>query len=320
MKRILIVMAALIAGAAALSPLAGAQSAVRMDEGLPRVDLWTPGHIPNSKGLALPDSVARNRTWRIGMPRIYVYQPGPEDRSKTAVLVIPGGGYAKQAYETAGDALAKWLNSIGVTAFVLIHRLPNSQDLIDGSLAPTQDAQRALRYIRHHAEEFGIDPQRIGVMGCSSGGHVSACVSTIGEDWSAVGDELDAERFRPDFAILISPVISLQDPIANVGSRDMLLGERKNDPALRTRFSMDEQVTAANPPTLFIHAANDTSVPQQNSIRMYNALVDAGVRGSSLHIFPHGGHAIALRRQPGSTAVWPEIAEMWMKEIGVLEF
>ena len=319
MKKFLIVMAALIAGAAALSPLAGAQDEVRMDQGLPRIDLWPAGNIPNSNGMNLPDSVARNRTWRIGMPRIYAYLPNPEARTRTAVLVIPGGGYAKQAYETAGDALAKWLNTFGVTAFVLIHRLPNSPDIVNGSLAPTQDAQRAIRYIRHHAAEYGIDPERIGVMGCSSGGHVSACVSTIGEDWSAIGDALDAEGFRPNFAILISPVISLQDPIANVGSRDNLLGARRDDPALRTRFSMDQQVTAANPPTLFIHAADDGAVPQQNSIRMYNALIDAGVRGSSLHIFPHGGHSIALRGQPGSTALWPQIAEAWLQEIGMLE-
>ena len=317
MRRFLIAMAALIAGAA-LAPDAQAQDAVRMDQGLPRIDLWEAGKIPNSHGMELSDSIARNRTWRIGMPRIYTYLPGPEDRSRTAVLVIPGGGYAKQAYETAGDAFAKWLNSIGVTAFVLIHRLPNSPDLVDGSIAPTQDAQRALRYIRAHAEEYGIDPDRIGVMGCSSGGHVSACVSTIRDDWSAVGDALDAVSFRPNFAILISPVISLEDPIANVGSRDNLLGERRNDPALRRRFSMDQQVRADNPPTLFIHAADDGAVPQQNSLRMYNALVEAGVKGSSLHIFPHGGHSIALRHQPGSTALWPDLAERWMKEIGVL--
>ena len=317
MRRLLIVMATLIAGAA-FAPDSQAQDAVRMDQGLPRIDLWQAGQMPNSRGMALPDSIARNRTWRIGMPRIYTYLPGPEDRSRTAVLVIPGGGYAKQAYETAGDALAKWLNSIGVTAFVLIHRLPNSPDLLDGSIAPTQDAQRAMRYIRAHAEEYGIDPDRIGVMGCSSGGHVSACVSTIREDWSAVGDALDAFGFRPNFAILISPVISLEDPIANVGSRDNLLGSRRDNVALRERFSMDRQVDADNPPTLFIHAADDGAVPQQNSIRMYNALVEAGVKGSSLHIFPNGGHSIALRHQPGSTALWPEIAERWMREIGVL--
>ena len=151
-----------------------------------RIDLWTAGNMPNSRNLTLKDSVRNHRTWQIGMPRMYAFQPCSDNRTKTAIVLIPGGGYAKQAYEAAGITMAQWLNSIGVTAFVLLHRLPTSPDLVEPDKAPMQDAQRAVRYVRAHAAEYGVE--KIGVMGCSAGGHVSACVSTIKDDMSAVGD------------------------------------------------------------------------------------------------------------------------------------
>ncbi len=291
----------------------------RMDGALPRIDLWQAEQMPNSRGLDLKDSIYNSRTWRIMMPRIYAYLPGMECRTRTALLVIPGGGYAKQAYETAGDATAKWLNSMGITAFVLLHRLPTSPDLMEPEVAPLQDAQRAMRYIRAHASEYGIDPHRIGVMGASAGGHVCASVCSIRRDVSQCGDALDTVSFRPDFAILISPVISMDDEIVNKGSRSALLGDSQNDPAVKDQWSMEKHVTSANPPTLFIHAADDPAVPLQNSLRMYQALVEAGVKGSSIHIFPQGKHSIAVRNQPGSTVLWPQIADLWLQEIGMLE-
>ena len=289
----------------------------RLDGMMPRVDLWQPGHMPDSKGLPLQDSIYNNRTWRIITPRLYVYDAGVEGGVRPAVLVIPGGGYAKQAYEAAGDGFAKWLNTLGITAFVLIHRLPKSPALVDGSIAPTQDAQRAIRYIRAHAEQYGIDPKRVGVIGASSGGHVSACVSTINEDWSAVGDELDKYSFKPDFAILISPVISMEEPIVNRGSRNALLGDRVGDKAMLDKFSMEKHVSPSNPPTFLVHAGDDTAVPPQNSIRMYNALLEAGVPNCSLHIYPFGKHSVGLMN-PGSTGTWPETAKKWLEETGIL--
>ena len=312
MKRLLIIsiFALMCLGAGAQAPV----DYTRMDEGLSRIDLWPEGRIPGSRGLALKDSIVNNRTWRIIKPRMYVFRANVEDHAGAAMLVIPGGGYAKQAYEGAGISFPKWLNTLGITAFVLIHRLPNSPDLEDGSLAPTQDAQRAIRYIRAHADEYGIDPRKVGVIGASSGGHVSACVSSINEDWSAIGDALDAYPFKPDFAILISPVVSMDDDIVNGGSRANLLGARAKDPALKDKFSMEKHVTPSNPPTLFIHAADDTAVPQQNSLRMYNALLENGVKNCSIHVFPFGKHSIGLLHQPGSTALWTDIAEAWLRE------
>ena len=280
-----------------------------------RIDLWTAGNMPNSRNLTLKDSVRNHRTWQIGMPRIYAFQPCSDNRTKTAIVLIPGGGYAKQAYEAAGITMAQWLNSIGITAFVLLHRLPTSPDLVEPEKAPMQDAQRAVRYVRAHAAEYGVE--KIGVMGCSAGGHVSACVSTIKDDMSAVGDSLDGYSFRPDFSILISPVITMREELTNKGSRKALLGDKPNNEMVE-RYSMENHVTSENPPTLLIHASDDTAVSPENSVMMYDALIGKGVRQSSIHIFPFGKHSIAMRRQPGTTALWPLIAEGWMEEIGVL--
>ena len=282
-----------------------------------RIDLWSAGNMPNSRNMTLRDSVKNHRTWQIGVPRMYAFTPCSDNRTNTAVILIPGGGYAKQAYEAAGITMAQWLNSIGVTAFVLLHRLPTSPDLVEPDKAPLQDAQRAVRYVRAHASEYGVE--KIGVMGCSAGGHVSACVCTVTADVSATGDSLDRYSFRPDFSILISPVITMCNELTNRGSRNALLGDNPSDEMVK-KYSMENHVTTDNPPTLLIHASDDTAVPPLNSVMMYSALIEKGVKQSSIHVFPFGKHAIAMRRQPGTTALWPEIAEGWMKEIGVLRF
>lgn len=284
-----------------------------------RYNLWSTNHQPNSRlqGNQLPtDSIARQRIWRCGVPRLYAFTPVESERSGTAIVLIPGGGYIKQAYEVSGISMAKWLNSIGITAFVLLHRLPNQPELIDPWKATMQDCQRAIKWVRSHAEEFGLNPDRIGVLGTSAGAHLSACVSTLNEDWSMVGDNLDDISFKPNFAICISPIINQLDPIT-AGTRKDLCGVSPDDSTWRTLFSIDQQVTAANPPTLLIHAADDPAVPVLNSVRMFDALKRAEVDGCSLHIFPQGKHSIALRHQPGTTAFWPEITEQWLHEIGV---
>lgn len=189
------------------------------------IPLWQ-NNMPNSKGITLKDSVARERVVQVGTPTIHVYEPSKAERTGTAVLIIPGGGYVKLAHEISGIALAKWYNTLGVTAFVLMHRFPQSPDVIESYKAPLQDGQRALRYIRAHAEEYGIDIHKVGVMGCSAGGHLAASLCAIDEDWSKVGDTLDAYSCKPSFAVLISPVISMDDAIVHEGSRTNLLGKR----------------------------------------------------------------------------------------------
>ena len=199
------------------------------------IPLWQ-NNMPNSKGIVLKDSVVRERVVQVGIPAVHVYEPSKAERTGTAVLIIPGGGYVKLAHEISGIALAKWYNTLGVTAFVLIHRFPQSPDVIESYKAPLQDGQRALRYIRAHAEEYGIDIHKVGVMGCSAGGHLATSLCAIDEDWSKVGDALDAYSCKPSFAVLISPVISMDDAIVHKGSRTNLLGKREQDIALRNLF------------------------------------------------------------------------------------
>ncbi|MCD7710786.1 MAG: alpha/beta hydrolase, partial [Porphyromonadaceae bacterium] len=178
-----------------------------------------------------------------------------------------------------------------------------------------QDLQRAIRYLRTHAADWGVDPTKIGVMGSSAGAHLAACSATITDDWSAVGDTLDNVSFRPDFAILVSPVVSM-DSIAHKGSRENLLGQY-DTPEMREKFSCDRQVTPATPPMFIVHAMDDPAVSCLNSLRLFEALKRNDIKGSSLHIFPSGGHNIALRNNPGSTNGWTQIAEVWLIENGI---
>lgn len=224
----------------------------------------------------------------------------------------------KLAHEISGIALAKWYNTLGVTAFVLMHRFPQSPDVVESYKAPLQDGQRALRYIRAHAEEYGIDIHKVGVMGCSAGGHLAASLCAVDKDWSKAGDELDAYSYKPSFAILISPVISMDDAIVHKGSRANLLGKWEQDITFRNLFSLEKQVNGNTAPAILFHASNDKAVSPLNSIAYYTALHKAGVEKASLHLFPTGGHAISLRAQRGSTVMWPELAEAWLIENGFL--
>ena len=277
-----------------------------------RINLYQLGNMPNAKGTDHRDSIERNRIWRCEQPRLYEYLPGAEERKDAAVILIPGGGYIKQAYETAGVSLAKWLNSIGVTAFVLLHRLPNQPDMTDPVSGPVMDAQRAVKWVRAHARDYGISPDKIGVMGCSAGAHLSGCVNVAKDDLSKCGDELDTVPCRPNFAILISPAAGA----ANEGN--FIKGAKDNVKKLLEMYQIDKMVDSTTAPMLMIHASNDRTVSPMNSVEIYKSLISNGVKQSSLHIFPFGAHSIALRDQPGSTAYWPEIAEQWMREIEVL--
>ena len=280
------------------------------------IPIWEKGKMPNSRGLNLPDSIANERIYQVGTPGLYLFETSQAENKGAAVVIVPGGGYARLAYQISGFQLAKWFNTMGFTAFVLQHRLPQSPDVETCYQAPLQDMQRALRYIRAHADRWGIDPQRIGVMGSSAGAHLSACAATITDDWSRAGDSLDTVSFRPDFAILVSPVVSM-DEIAHKGSRKNLLGTY-DTPAMRDKFSCDKQVSESTPKMFIVHAMDDPAVSCLNSLRLFEALKCHDIKGSSLHIFPNGGHSIALRNNPGSTDDWTRLAEEWLYETDLL--
>lgn len=279
------------------------------------IPLWDAGKMPNSKGIALKDDIRNERVYQVGTPGFYAFFPSVQENKGAAVLICPGGGYERLAFQISGVQLAKWFNSIGVSAFVLNYRLPTSPDLKQREIAPLQDAQRAMRAIRASAEKWGIKPDKIGVLGTSAGGHLAANLGTAAEETAKTGDDSDKQTFAPNFMILISPVISMGE-YAHATSRKNLLGA--NPPKeLIEKYSLEKQVSAATPAAFIVHAADDKAVNPRNSLLFYNALLDRNV-SASLHIFPHGGHAIALRNNPGSTETWTNLCEMWLIETGII--
>jgi acetyl esterase/lipase len=280
------------------------------------IEIWQRSALPNSKHLKLKDSIANERIYRVITPGMYAFFPGKQESKGAAVVICPGGGYERLAYVISGLQLAKWFNTIGITAFVLNYRLPNSPDLVQRENGPLMDAQRAIRYIRAHAAEWGINPDKVGIMGSSSGGHLAASVATIKDDVSAVKDSLDKFSFKPDFAILVSPVIDLSTTYAHAGSVKNLLGPNPAD-ELKKKFSLQLQVSPATPPCFIVDAINDKTVNPMNSLLFYQSLLQNGV-SVSFHAFPQGAHAIALRNNPGSTELWTKLCEMWLIEMNII--
>jgi len=279
------------------------------------IPLWPEGKMPNSKGLKLKDNIANERIFQVGTPGFYAYFPSSTENKGAAVVICPGGGYERLAYIISGTQLAKWFNTIGISAFVLNYRLPNSLDLKQRALGPLQDAQRAIKLVRANALKWGVNPDKIGIQGSSAGGHLAALTSTSNKDFSATGDELDHVSALPNFSILVSPVIDM-DKFAHKGSRKNLLGE--NPPKeLVEKYSPHLQVTETTAPSFLVHAFNDKSVSANNSLLFYQALLSKNVT-SSLHIFPQGGHAIALRNNPGSTNHWTSLCEAWLIEMNFI--
>ena len=269
--------------------------------------------MPNTKGMAMTDSISDERYRRVGTPGIFAFFPSKQENKGSAVIICPGGGYNHFSHISGGTQIAKWFNTKGINAFVLISRLPLSPDLVERSKAPLQDAQRAIRLIRANAQKWGVKPDKIGVIGFSAGGHVASSLGTHIEDVSGIGDSLSQIAFRPDFMLLVSPVITMGE-FAHSGSRDNLLGE--NPPKeLIDKYSNELQVTAQTPPAFIVHAENDPAVNPQNSLLFYNALRAHNV-SASIHIFPFGRHAINLENNPGSTKLWKDLCEMWLVEMG----
>ncbi|HEY4327501.1 MAG TPA: alpha/beta hydrolase [Mucilaginibacter sp.] len=278
--------------------------------------LWPKNNIPNSKHLHLEDSVANERIYRVMTPGMYAFFPGKQENKGAAVVICPGGGYERLAYVISGLQLAKWFNTMGVSAFVLCYRLPNSPDLIERQKGPLMDAQRAIRYIRSNATKWGINPDKIGIMGTSSGGHLASSAGTMNDDVSSIKDSLDQVSFKPDFMILVSPVIDMSTAVAHAGSVKNLLGPAATD-ELKQKFSTQLRVTASTPPCFIADAVNDKSVNPLNSLLFYGALLQNNVP-VSFHAFPQGAHAIALRNNPGSTELWTKLCEMWLIETNII--
>ncbi len=271
------------------------------------------GPVPNALPCNKEEVVSKNATGKIVIanvtsPTVMVFNPVKQDANKTAIIVCPGGGYARLASGHEGNEVAEAFNKIGVTVFVLKYRLPFDSCMTNKEIVPLQDLQQTIKLVRDRAAGFDINPAMLGVIGFSAGGHlVSTGITKFSESYI---ENTSNTSLRPDFAILGYPVISMDSAICHKGSRDNLLG-KKAAAAKLNFFSSDMQVTAQTPPTFLVHASDDKSVPVENSIRFYQALIKNKVN-AELHIYQNGGHGFGLHNATTSDA-WFERATTWMR-------
>ena len=245
----------------------------------------------------------------IQTPMIYAYTP-KNKTSDAAVVIYPGGGYYIVAIDHEGFQLAKWFNERGITAFVVKYRVPMDEYMTNKEIRPLQDAQQAIRYVRQNSAKFGINIDKIGTMGFSAGGHLAATVSSHFQ--TQVGEIIDDKTsVKPNFQMLIYPVISFGDKFGHLGSRDNLLG--LNPPIDKIDYYCNEKwVTKETPPT-FLLSTSDDFVSSQNSIEYYMACKKNNVP-AELHIFESGGHGYALiKKNRGPVEGWSERLEDWLR-------
>ncbi|MFJ1471700.1 alpha/beta hydrolase [Massilia orientalis] len=274
------------------------------------VPLWPEG-VPGAQqaGAAYPGD---DRASTAYAPTLTVYRPAIDHANGTAVIICPGGGYVGLAVDHEGTDYARALNDMGVTAFVLRYRVRARHP------APLLDVLRAMRLVRSEAGRYHIRPDRIGIIGSSAGGHLAASAGTLFDHpLGRTGADLDKVSARPDFLMLVYPVITMTGPNAHAGSRRQLLGAGPTEEDLRL-MSVEMQVTGATPPTLLVHTQQDRLVPVENSILFYQALTRAGVP-AEMYLFERGAHGIGMRSKLGTTSAWPVRVKEWLAGKGFLD-
>ena len=251
---------------------------------------------------------------KISKPTFAVYLPAKKRATGTAVIIFPGGGYWVNAYRHEGTDVAKKFAALGVTAFVVKYRIPNDATMISREIGPLQDAQQAIKMVRDQAATWGINPHRIGVMGFSAGGHLA---STAGTHFSqAYITNASHTSLRPDFMILIYPVISFLPGIGHAGSAEQLIGKQPSRTKMEA-YSNNLQVTAQTPPTFLVHASDDDVVGPLNSTLFYEALLKNKVP-AELHLYQTGGHGFGMYIK-GSQERWMERCGNWLEKNGWLK-
>jgi acetyl esterase/lipase len=274
--------------------------------------LWPEG-VPDARPGAGPEHEADGRVSNVSEPTLTVYGPAVDRPNGTAVIICPGGGYVRLSVQREGEQYAAWLGTLGITSFVLKYRMQES-----GHPAPLRDVLRAVRLVRSQAAKYHIRPDRIGVMGSSAGGHLAASAGTLFDHpLGRTGAELDKVSARPDFLMLMYPVITMEGPAAHAGSRTALLGAHPAAADVQL-MSVEKQVTSATPPTLLIHTQEDSVVPAENSILFYQALTRAKVP-ADMYLFEHGSHGMGMRAGLGTASDWPRRAEEWLRARGLLD-
>jgi acetyl esterase/lipase len=248
---------------------------------------------------------------KVSIPTLTVFLPSKEKNTGAAVVICPGGGYWVVAADHEGNRVAQRFVENGIAAFVVKYRLPDDKIMPNKEIGPLQDAQRAIQIVRQRAAEWGLDPSRIGLMGFSAGGHLA---STAGTHFSkAYIDNPTNTSLRPDFLMLIYPVISFSDRIGHTGSRDQLIGKAPSAEKIKT-YSNEEQVTPQTPPTFLVHATDDDVVKVENSIDFYGALIKNKV-AAEMHIYEKGGHGYGLNNKTTSED-WMEACLQWIRANG----
>jgi acetyl esterase/lipase len=276
------------------------------------------GAIPNSKPTT-EQEVTEQRDGisivsKITKPTLTIFLAPKETAVGTSVIICPGGGYWVNAISHEGTDVARKFNEMGVSAFVLKYRIPNDATMEKKEIGPLQDAQQAIKIVRQRASEWGLDQHRVGIMGFSAGGHLASTAGTHFNK-SFITNE-DKTNLRPDFMILIYPVISFQDAIGHLGSREQLIG-RHPTPEQVNYFSNELQITETTPPTFLVHASDDNEVKVANSIVFYQNLINHKVP-AELHVYEKGGHGFGMNN-PTTTDKWMERCQNWMTANGWLK-
>jgi len=283
-----------------------------------KISLYPEGMIPNSipcKSMEIKDTSNIVRISNVQVPDISVYLPSGRNARDEAVIICPGGGYKVLAYDWEGGDIAKFWNSKGIAAIVLKYRLPSSVSQLEPHKAPLMDAQRAMRLVRYHAREWNINPDRIGIMGFSAGGHLASSLCTHFDNGDPDNnDPVERISCRPDFSMLIYPVITFTKASQHKGSRKTLAGE---DEELMNFYSSELQVNENTPPAILIHSSDDKSVPVENSILYFNALLSKNIL-VEMHIYPYGGHGFSLAiGKGGHLSTWTERCYDWLNNLNL---
>jgi acetyl esterase/lipase len=264
----------------------------------------------NKPGVSVVEVNENNRISKVSKPELYHFavKTRKKDGLKPAIVIVPGGGYAREAFDHEGLMVAAWFNKHGYEAFVLKYRLPDSEIVENASNVPLMDGQQAIYLVRSRAKEFGVDPNKIGIIGFSAGGHLASTVSTMFT--KPVNTALSAADVRPDFSILMYPVISMDSLLTHRGSRDNLLGKNPSNEVV-AYYSTQNQVSAQTPITLMVHSLDDGAVPVGNTDVYANNLFKAGGKVTKV-ILPIGGHGFGFDpKRP--VAFWTGYLDIWLK-------
>ncbi|CAI8758591.1 alpha/beta hydrolase [Chryseobacterium sp. IT-36CA2] len=288
-----------------------AQKGLSNQDQLPSIDLWM--KIPDGPGPGGENMVSpKGSLTNIGRPKLIIHQP--QNPNGIAILVISGGGYAHIESGSEGYPASEWLKSLGITAFELQYRLPEEGWATRS--VPFQDAQRALRIIRKDAGKYKIDPDKIGVLGFSAGGHLAGYISsTFNTIYYPPQDDIDLISAQPNFMAMIYPVVSMLPPNNKTHSFKSLLG-KNSDTKDQIRLSVEKQVNAQTPITFLAQSEDDPISPVENSILMYQALKDHKIP-AELHLLQSGGHGWGLGKKGTNTGEWTDLFLKWLKVNGI---